>query len=79
MKSHVTEYPMLGELRQALSLVLFGNPLLSPEEQLLANHHIHECEDMHRIARWLSNTPAALAKRQRAHFTLTVSSTGHVV
>ena len=70
---------MLGELRQALSLVLFGNPLLSPEEQLLANHHIHECEDMHRIARWLSNTPAALAKRQCANFTLTLSSIGHVV
>ena len=79
MKSHVTEYPMLGELRQALSLVLFGNPLLSPQEQLLANHHIHECEDIHRLARWLSNTPAALAKRQRDNSTLTVSLTGHVV
>ena len=79
MKSHVTEYPMLGELRQALSLVLFGNSLLSPQEQLLANHHIHECENAEQLARWLSNTPAALAVRQRAHSTRTVSSTGHVV
>ena len=79
MKTHVTGHPVLGELREALSLVLFGNPLLSPQEQLLANQHIHECEDIHRLARWLSNTPAALAKRQRDNSTLTVSSTGHVV
>ena len=79
MKTHVTRHPVLGELRQALSLVLFGNPLLSPQEQLLANHHVHECEDAHQLARWLSNTPAALAKRQQANSTLTVSSTGHVV
>ena len=70
---------MLGELRHALSAVIFGNPLLSPQEQLLANHHIHECENTEQLARWLSNTPVALAKRQRAHSPLTVSSTGHVV
>ena len=79
MKSRVTQYPVLGELRQALSLVLFGNPLISPQEQLLANHHIHECENADQLARWLSNTPVALAKRQRVHSSLTVSSTGHVV
>ena len=79
MKSHVTEYPVLGELRQSLSLVLFGNPLLSPQEQLLANHHIHECENAEQLARWLSNTRAALAKRQRTHSTLTLPTTAHVV
>ena len=79
MKTHVTGPPVLGELRQALSLVLFGNPLLSPQEQLLANHHIHECENAEQLARWLSNTLGALAKRQRANSTRTVSSTGHVV
>ena len=79
MKTHVTGQTVLGKLRHALSVFIFGNPLFLPEEQLLANHRIHECEDMHQLARWLNNTPAALAKRQRAHFTRTVSSTGHVV
>lgn len=79
METHVTGHPVLGELRHALSAVYFGNQLFSPQEQLLANHHIHECEDTHQLARWLNNTPLALAKRQRAHSTRTVSSTGHVV
>ncbi|MDQ2773092.1 MAG: hypothetical protein M3Y54_21620 [Bacteroidota bacterium] len=70
---------MLGELRHALSAVFFGNPLFSPQEQLLANHHIHECENAEQLARWLSNAPVALAKRQRANSSLTVSSIGHVV
>ena len=43
MKTHVTGQPVLGELRQALSAVIFGNPLFLPQEQLLANHRIHEC------------------------------------
>ena len=70
---------MLGELRHALSAVFFGNPLFSPQEQLLANHHIHECENAEQLARWLNNTPTALAKRQHANSLRTVSSTGHVV
>ena len=79
METHVTGPPVLGELRQALSLVLFGNPLLSSQEQLLANHHIHECENAGQLARWLSNTSAALAKRQRAVLPATTSLAGHVV
>jgi hypothetical protein len=79
METHVTGHPVLGKLRHALSAVFFGNPLFSPQEQLLANHHIHECENAGQLARWLSDTPAALAKRERANSTLTVSSTGHVV
>ena len=79
MTTHVTGPPVLGELCHALSAVFFGNPLFSPQEQLLANYHIHECENAGQLTRWLSNTPVALAKRQRANPMLTVSSTGHVV
>lgn len=79
METHVTGQTVLGELRQALSAVFFGNPLFLPEEQLLANHRIHECEDAKQLTRWLTNTPLALAKRQRANPLLTVSSTDHVV
>ncbi len=79
METHVTGPPVLGELRHALSAVFFGNPLFSPQEQLLANHHIHECENAEQLARWLSNSPVALAKRQRVNSMLTVLLTGHVV
>ena len=79
MKTHVTGQPVLGELRHALAAVIFGNPLFLPEEQLLANHHIHECEDKHQLARWLTTLPTVVAKRQRGDSLLTVSSAGHVV
>ena len=79
MKTHVTGQPVLGELRQALSAIFFGNPLFSPQEQLLANHRIRECDDANHLASWLTNTPAVLAKRQRANSMLTVLSAGHVV
>lgn len=79
MKTHVTGHPVLGELRHALSAVIFGNPLFLPEEQLLANHRIHECEDARHLTRWLRNIPTALAKRQRANSMLTLSSVGDVV
>ena len=79
METHVPGPPVLGELRHALSAVFFGNPLFSPQEQLLANHHIHECENAAQLARWLSNTPVALAKRLHANSTRTALSTGHVV
>ncbi|MGI4873051.1 MAG: hypothetical protein ACRYFX_17975 [Janthinobacterium lividum] len=79
MTKHVTGQPVLGELRQALCAVLFGNPLLSPLEQLLANHHIHECEDAAQLARWLTNTPTALARRQPVGSSLAVSIPSHVV
>ena len=79
METHVTGHLVLGELRHALSAVFFGNPLFSPQEQLLANHRIHECENAGQLLRWLTNTPTALAKRQRANSVLTVSSAGHVV
>ena len=69
----------LAVLRAQLTALTFPSAYLSETEKLLANHHIHECENAEQLARWLSNTPAALAKRQQAHSTLTVSSTGDVV
>jgi hypothetical protein len=79
MKTHVTGHPVLGELCHALATVIFGNPLFLPEEQLLANHRIHEWEDKPQLARWLTTLPTVLAKRQRANAMLIVSLAGHVV
>ena len=78
MKTHVTGQPVPGELRQALSAVIFGNPLFLPQEQLLANHRIHECEDAGQLTRWLKNTTATLARRHPA-CPSTTSLAGHVV
>ena len=78
MKTHVTGQPVLGELRQALSAVIFGNPLFLPQEQLLANHRIHACENARPLTRWLENTTATLARRHPA-CPPTTSLTGHVV
>ena len=55
----------LAVLRAQLTALTFPSAYLSEAEK--------------QLARWLSNTPVALAKRQRAYSTLTVSSTGHVV
>jgi hypothetical protein len=79
METHVTGQPALGELRQALSAVLFGNPLFSPQEQLLANHRIYECEDAQQLRRWLTNTSTALTRRQLVRLSPTSSGSGHVV
>jgi hypothetical protein len=79
METHVTGQTALGELRQALSAVLFGNPLFSPQEQLLANHRIYECEDAQQLSRWLTNTSTALTRRQLVRLSPTSSGSGHVV
>ena len=71
MKTHVTGTPVLGELRHALTALIIGNPLLSPEEQLLANHQVHECEDAGKLAIWLANMLSASAKCQRTNSSLT--------
>ena len=54
-----------GELRQSILAVLFGNPLFTEEERLLANHLTHECEDVARLVRWLRNVRLEDAKRGR--------------
>lgn len=79
MKTHVTGQFALGELRQALTAVLFGNPLLSPQERLLANHRIHECEEAQQLTHWLRTTTTALTRRQLAAPCPTISAPGHVV
>jgi hypothetical protein len=79
METHVTGPPVLGELRHALSAVFFGNPLFSPQEQLLANHYVHECEDARQLTRWLRNMTAALARRHPTSHCSTPSMAGHVV
>ena len=79
METHVTGHPVLGQLRHALSAVFFGNPLFSPEEQLLANHYVHECEDAQQLARWLRNMTAAVPRRYPAGRSSTPSVAGHVV
>ena len=79
MKTHVTGHPVLGDLRHALAAVIFGNPLLLPQEQLLANHRIHECEDARQLTRWLNNTQVALASRQLISPSLTISLAGRVL
>ncbi len=66
MESHVNGGVMplsIGELRQAILAVLIGSPLYTEEEQLLANHLTHECEDTDRLARWLRNVRLQDAKR----------------
>ena len=78
METHVTGSPVLGELRHALSAIIVGNPLFLPQEQPLANHRIHECEDARQLKRWLRNTTAAAARRHPTGL-LTTSPAGHVV
>jgi len=79
MKTHVTGHPVLGELRHALSAVFFGNPLFSPQEQLLANHYIHECEDAQQLTRWLWNMTAAINNQHPTGRSSTHSMAGYVV
>jgi hypothetical protein len=56
----------LGALRCEVLAVLIGNPLFSREEQLRANHHVHECECARRLALWLHNVEREAARRERA-------------
>jgi len=80
MKTHVTGSPVLGELRHAFTAVFFGNPLFSPQEQLLANLRIHGCKNAQQLVHWLTNSPTALANRQRANpMHKPASLAGHVV
>jgi hypothetical protein len=69
----------LPAMRAQLTGLTFLSPYLSEEEQLLANHRIHECEDAGQLTRWLMNTPTALARRQLASSPITISLAGHVV
>jgi hypothetical protein len=70
----------LPAMRAQPTGLTFLSPYLSEEEQLLlVNHRIHEYEDAGQLARWLTNTPTALARRQMASPPITISLAGHVV
>jgi len=56
----------LGAMRCDLLAVLIGNHLFTKEEQLRANHHVHECEDPRRLALWLHNVEQEAERRERA-------------
>jgi hypothetical protein len=56
-------FPQLAALRAQLTALTFGSPWLTATEQLRANHHAHECADASRLARWLVNTRASIARR----------------
>ena len=72
MENHVCGRPTpIGELRHALAGLFFGNPLFLAEEQLLANHYIHECEDAQQLSCWLTNTIVALGHRAPTSFSVT--------
>lgn len=55
---------LLATLRAQLTALTFHSPYLTAAEQLRANHHIHDCPDPARLARWLRNLPAMLARRE---------------
>ncbi len=65
--------------RAQLTALMFLSLYLSEAEQFLANHRIHESEDVGQLARWLANTQVALASRQLASLSLTISLAGHVL
>lgn len=57
-------------LRAQLTALTFPSPYLTEAEKLLANHHIHECEDRQRLRIWLQNVPLELAQREAACYGL---------
>jgi hypothetical protein len=68
MESHVSggiTPSCLGALRCEVLAVLIGNPLFTREEQLRANHYVHECEFSHRLALWLRNVRHEAERREQ--------------
>lgn len=51
-------------MRQAIIAVCSGNPLLMPEEQLLANYQPHEYEGEQELAYWLRAARFEYAQRR---------------
>jgi hypothetical protein len=54
----------LGTLRRSILRLIVGNPLFTAQEQLLASHNIHECEDSAKLALWLKNVRRVAQERQ---------------
>ena len=77
MQTHVfrqdaapTAFATLSTLRTHLTTLTFHSPYLSDAEKLRANHHIHECEQVAQLLRWLQTVTAELARREATHFGL---------
>jgi hypothetical protein len=54
----------LGTLRRSILRLIVGNPLFTAQEQLLASHNIHECEDSAKLALWLKNVRRVFTERE---------------
>jgi hypothetical protein len=54
----------LGTLRRSILRLIVGNPLFTAQEQLLASHNIHECEDGAKLALWLKNVRRVFTERE---------------
>jgi hypothetical protein len=75
MQTHVlrqdaapTALVTLSTLRTQLTTLTFHSPYLSDAEKLLANHCIHDCEQVAKLLRWLHTVPAELAWREAAYY-----------
>jgi len=75
MQTHVlrqdaapTAFATLSALRTQLTTLTFHSPYLSEAEKLLANHRIHDCEQVAQLLRWLHTVPAELAQREAAYY-----------
>ena len=75
MQTHVfgqnaapTALATLSTLRTHLTTLTFQSPYLSDAEKLLANHQIHDCEQLAQLLHWLQTVPAELAWREAAYY-----------
>lgn len=60
----------IATLRAQLTILTFHSPYLSDAEKLLANHRIHDCEQVAQLLRWLHTVHAELAWREAAYYDL---------
>lgn len=55
----------LGTLRRSILRLIVGNSLFTAQEQLLASHNTHECEDSAKLALWLKNVHRVADEREQ--------------
>jgi hypothetical protein len=56
----------LGTYRHNILAVILGCYLFTAEEELRCNHHVTECEDVQRLARWVRNVRLEAQRREQA-------------
>lgn len=54
----------LGTYRRSILRLIVGSPLFTAQEQLLASHNVHECEDSAKLALWLKNVRRVFVERE---------------